>query len=383
MTTTPTDSTSPPPQPPSRWRRLLRRFNLIFVLTVAAPTAIAAVYFGLTASDVYISESHFVVLSPQHNVQSGLGALLAASGITRTHDDAYTVRDFMVSRDALSELESRLKLRAHYGSGSIDLLSRFPGLDWDDSFEAFFRHYGDHLELAYDTSSSIMTLRVRAFSPQMSKDVNELLLQMGERLVNNLNDHSRKDLIVVAQGEVTLAEERARKAAIALNAYRNKGKLLDPARQAELQLDTTTRLREDLRVTENQIAQLRQVAPSNPQIPTLVEQAARLRRAIDAETAVAVGGINSLSDKSIVYERLALDKEFADRTLASALAALEAARADAARKQLYLERLVQPNLPDTALEPRRVRSVLTVFLVGLVVWGVVSLLVAGVREHVD
>ncbi len=383
MTTTANAPIVAATRPPARWRRLLRRFNRVFLLTVAAPTTIAALYFGLAASDIFISESHFVVLSPQHNVQSGLGALLAASGITRTHDDAYTVRDFMVSRDALSELETRLKVRAHYSSGSIDLLSRFPGLDWDDSFEAFFRHYDDHLEIAYDTSSSIMTLRVRAFSPAMARDINELLLQMGERLVNNLNDHSRKDLIIVAQGEVTLAEERARKAALALNAYRNKDKLLDPARQAELQLDTTTRLREDLRVTENQIAQLRQVAPSNPQIPTLVEQAARLRRAIDTETAVAVGSSNSLSNKSIAYERLALDKDFADRTLASALAALEAARADAARKQLYLERLVQPNLPDTALEPRRIRSVLTVFLVGLVFWGVVSLLVAGVKEHVD
>ena len=33
--------------------------------------------------------------------------------------------------------------------------------------------------------------------------------------------------------------------------------------------------------------------------------------------------------------------------------------------------------------PRRLRSVLTVFLIGLVMWGIVSLLVTGVREHAD
>ena len=73
----------------------------------------------------------------------------------------------------------------------------------------------------------------------------------------------------------------------------------------------------------------------------------------------------------------------ADRTLGGALAALDSARSEAARKQLYLERLVQPNLPDMAMEPRRLRSVLTVFVLGLILWGVVSLVVASVREHVD
>ena len=67
----------------------------------------------------------------------------------------------------------------------------------------------------------------------------------------------------------------------------------------------------------------------------------------------------------------------------AALAALDAARSEAARKQLYLERLVQPNLPDTALEPRRIRGVLSVLVVALIAWGVLSLIVAGVREHIE
>jgi capsular polysaccharide transport system permease protein len=75
--------------------------------------------------------------------------------------------------------------------------------------------------------------------------------------------------------------------------------------------------------------------------------------------------------------------ELADKQLGIALAALETDRSEAARKQLYLERLVQPNLPDKALEPRRVRSILTVFLLGLIVWGAVSLVLASVREHAD
>ena len=80
---------------------------------------------------------------------------------------------------------------------------------------------------------------------------------------------------------------------------------------------------------------------------------------------------------------MALDRAFADKQLAATLTSLESARSEAQRKQLYLERLVQPNLPDKALEPRRTRSIFTVLLLGLILWGVVSLVVASVKEHSD
>ncbi len=67
----------------------------------------------------------------------------------------------------------------------------------------------------------------------------------------------------------------------------------------------------------------------------------------------------------------------------SRLAELETARVDALQKQLYLERLVQPNLPDKAMEPRRLRSTIALFIMSVVIWGVASVLVASVREHAD
>lgn len=62
---------------------------------------------------------------------------------------------------------------------------------------------------------------------------------------------------------------------------------------------------------------------------------------------------------------------------------LEQARAQAQKKQIYLERLVQPNLPDEAIKPKRIRGILTVLIGGLVLWAVLSLLVESVNEHRD
>jgi capsular polysaccharide transport system permease protein len=369
---------------PSLWRRLARRLNAIFFLTVALPLALAVLYYGLIASDVFISESRFVVRSPQRTSPSGgIGALLAGVGISRSHDDTYTVHGYILSRDALAELEKKAAVREAYSNDRIDVFNRFPGMGWDRSFEALFDHYQKHVSIAYDPVAEITTLQVRAFSSQKAQELNELLLQMSERLVNNLNDRSRQDLIVVAQREVSEAEKQVRNTSLAVSAFRSKGNVYDPLKESETQVDTVARLKEELRVIDAQVARLKQVAPSNPQIATLNAQADQLKRDIKSETAKVIGENNSLASKTSTFERLMLDKGFAEKQLESALASLQAARDDAARKQLYLERLVQPNLPDTALEPQRLRGILTVLIIGLIAWGVVSLLVAGVREHMD
>jgi len=44
---------------------------------------------------------------------------------------------------------------------------------------------------------------------------------------------------------------------------------------------------------------------------------------------------------------------------------------------------VQPNLPDYPGEPRRIRTILIVLVLGLIAWGILSLLLASVREHHD
>ena len=366
----------------ARTARFLKT-NTIFMLTVLIPTALAIIYYGLIASDVYISESRFVVRSPQRQATTGLGALLQGTGFARSQDDTYSVHDFVMSRDALKELDDQLKVRNSFSSKDADVINRFPGLDWDDSFEAFHRYYKKRVTIDYDTVSSISVLNVRAFTADDAKNINDLLLKMGERLVNNLNDRSRQDLIKVAQQEVSIAEEKAKTAALSLSAFRSNQSVFDPTGQSAAQLQSVGKIREELMSAEAQLAQLVQLSPNNPQLKVLRSRVESLRASAANEAAKVTGSGNSFASKATGFDRLTLEKQFADRQLAAAFSSLESAKSEAQRKQLYLERLVQPNLPDMAVEPRRIRSVLMIFALGLIAWGVVSLLVASVKEHSD
>ena len=68
---------------------------------------------------------------------------------------------------------------------------------------------------------------------------------------------------------------------------------------------------------------------------------------------------------------------------ASSINEIASFQAAVERQQLYLERIAQPNLPDSALEPRRLRAIAAVFILGLIAWGVLTMLIAGIKEHQD
>ena len=372
---------STPPPPP---RRGFFRRHLLFLLSVAVPTLIAALYFGFLASDVFVSESRFVVRTPNKQTSGGLSGILQGagfSGIGRAPEDVHTVGQYALSRDALSLLDGRLQLRTAWGDAKIDVMRRFDPFGWDGSREALFQYYPRRVGVVVDPASGITTLTASAFAPEQALQINEILLGEAEKLVNTLNDRARGDLIKFAESEVAVAEEKAKAAAAAVSAYRNTESVVDPEKQTELHFAHISRLQEELMRTESQLTQLRVFAPDSPHPPALQLRVQTLQTEIAKEMEKITGGENSLASKAAEYERLALEREFADKQLAGALASLELARNEAQRQQLYLETIAKPSLPDGPLYPRRLRGVLTTFVLGLVAWGILSMLLAGVREH--
>jgi capsular polysaccharide transport system permease protein len=142
-----------------------------------------------------------------------------------------------------------------------------------------------------------------------------------------------------------------------------------------------SKLQDELIAARSLLAQLHQAAPQNPQIPSVQSQIATLQRQIGIEQAKTVGGSRSLAGNAVRYQQLELENEFAGKQLAGALASLEEARNEARRKQAYVERIVSPSLPDDAVEPRRLRGILATLIIGLIAYGILRMLLAGVREH--
>lgn len=353
-----------------------------FILFVIAPTLLVAVYYGLFAADVYVSEARFVIKSPdQKRPQlSSLANLIQTTGLSSGQEQANEILEFVRSRDALRELEKNAAFRNRYATQG-DALSRFPMPFQDDSFEDLYKYYGKMIDAHLDTESGTAILTVKAFTPDDAFAINRNLLELSEAMVNRLNARAQNNAVSEAQRQVDLAVERVKKARVALASYRNSQKLMDPAKQTVGVIEITNTMIATRAALQAQLDQMQRVAPGNPSIPALRNQIKAISAQIAAQDNRVVGSNQGIASKLGDYENLFVEQEFATESLNVANAALVQARNEAQRQQFYLVRIVDANKPDTPLLPHRLLSVIVCALVLTCLYFIGWMLIVGILEH--
>ena len=359
------------------------RRNPWFLAGVVLPVLLSAIYYFGVATPQYVSESRFVVKAPnQRGGQvSSFANLIQTTGLSAGQEQSNQVIDYVRSRSALEVLVRELSIRDIYGTSYTDILSRFPR-PWEArSFEDLFDYYRGKVEISRDVDTGTIVLRTIAFAPKEAAAINETLLRQSEALVNELNKNARTNAIEEATSRVVEAEGRVAGAREAIAAYRNRASVVDPLQEATGVAEIANRLITERAALEAQLSTLLSVTPDHPAIPSLREQIVSLTREIDRQTARVVGGSNTISGKLPFYDALVLEQELASELLILAQTTLEGARTDALKQQFYLERIVNPNVPDRPEYPKALRIVLTIFGFALCIYFIIWMFVVGILEH--
>ena len=360
--------------PPSR--RALR-LALLF-----SPALLAALYFGVVASDRYVSEAQFVVRTASKPAGgAGLGSFLQMVGLGRAQDEVFSVQSFLMSRDAVRLLSERLPLREYYAVPEADFIARYPSLFYGSSLEQLHTYLGWMITTLYSSNTGITTLRVQAFRAEHAKAVADMLLQLGEQTINRMNVRIQEDAVRVSAEEVKRNEERLVWAQIAITTFRNKELMIDPASSSVVMTELVGRLSAERAQAQTQLRETMAASPNAPQVHSLKGRVAAIEAQILEERRKVSNEEGGLAGKLAEYERLVLEREFAKQSLAAAARALEVARTEAWRQQLYLERVVEPNLADYSMAPERLRMITTILAINLIVLLVGWLITAGVQER--
>src|SRR5262249_29691008 len=159
-------------------------------LALMTPTLLAAVYYLGIATDRYASEARFVIRSASKpaNALGGLSALMKFVGVSKSEDDTFAVRDFLTSRDAVKQLRDRFDLVAMYEYPGADFLARYPSLLFHRSDEEFYRYFQTMISVVTNNSTDLVTLRVQAFRAADAEHIARVMIELGEELVNRLNE---------------------------------------------------------------------------------------------------------------------------------------------------------------------------------------------------
>jgi capsular polysaccharide transport system permease protein len=358
------------------WRR---RF---FLLLVALPTLIAAIYLYGIAAGQYVSEARFVVRGQQEaRGSSSLGEMLgAAAGFKQVPAEALTVRDYLESHDAIEALKERIGLVEIYRRPEADFLARL----WSPDLPAELMNlYYQHMNsVVVDNTGGITTIRSRAFRPEDAQRVAEEQLRLSEEFVNKLSARAREASVNFAEGELQRAEARVIASQAAITEWRQREQAVDPISLAQINQAGVAALEKELNTARTELQEKSAfMRPDNPQIATLRNRIRALQARIQIERDRLTNGAEALPERISTFERLAQEREFANKQFASATASLELARVEAQRQQLFLARVVEPNLAEYPLYPRAAIFLISFFAVMSMLYGVGWLLLAGVREH--
>lgn len=355
-----------------------------FVIAVVVPTLLTALFYMFLATSQYSTVSQFAVRGPAG--AAGPADMLGLFATTASSEtaDTYIILSYIHSRDLIEELDKRINLREIYDRPEADFYYRF---DPTKPIEDFVDYMRTMISTEFDTFSGVVTLTVRAFRPEDAQLVAENVLAASERLVNELSRRARDDSLRESRAEVAKSEQRLRLARAMIATFRGSESEIDPAAAAAAQQGVITQLEGQATGIESQLNALRQtMSASAPPVVQLESQLAAVRKQADVErqkVALERGGTtgSALTQRLTRYEELLTEREFAERAYVSSLASLEGARLEADRKQRYLAVFVSPRSAEEALYPQGLRWTAVVFGVCLIVWGIFSIIIAGVRDH--
>ena len=368
-----------------RGRRTDRLFSLGlvagFVAIVLLPMLVLGLYWGLIASSQYETEVRFSLRAGEPGIMDALGGLTGGGGSQQTQDSEI-IADYTRSRAMVDSLEQEVDLREIFSRDNVDYFSRFKR---HRPIEDLVRYWGKRVNAKYEKLSGIITLDVRAFTPEDSLLLAEKILARCEKLVNDLSQRSRRDALQQAQLELHRAEAQLRGATGEMRDVRNSEGVLDATVEAEAVNKVIMALRLELARVQQQVgAQGDGVSVDAPQVRLLNARAQILQDQIGKYTTQIADknqGGESLADRKSALDFKQTEVNVAMQRYIMGAIAFENARVDLETQKTYLSPFIKPMLAAKPTYPKRMWEWFVICGPALLAWGLLSAAAFVVRDH--
>jgi capsular polysaccharide transport system permease protein len=325
------------------------------ILGFLFPTVMVVGYISFGMSNQYMSEARFAVRGGERVTADPLASLTGLSSFTQAQD-SLIVANYVRSRAIVEHLDHSIGLREMFSRDDIDWLSRF---NRNNPIEDLVKYWHRKIKTNVESPSGIISVQVRAFSPEDALRIANAVVSSSEQLINSLSSRARQDAMEEAESELNRAEKRLDAVREALHRLRNAQSTLDPRRTAEGidKLIGELRLERARLEEEANSARRSQVDESAPQmqllrtrIQVVGDQIAELEHQLTSGTEASAAPV---SGKITRFEELELERQIAEKQYTLAVTAFERARVNAERQKVYLTTFVPPLLAQDVAWPKR------------------------------
>lgn len=375
-------------RPPARsaWRKS-RHSGLILSLLVIVclPVLITALYLTVFAKDQYASKVGFTIRQEETSTASelmgGLSSILGASA--QGHADL--LFEFVQSQEIVEQIMDEFDLVANYSANwPLDpIFSLWPTATIEDV--VWF--WGRMVRVTFDRSSGMMLVQVRAHDPETAQMLAQLIVRKSEEMINRLNATARIDAMRNAEADLEAALARLRAAREALAEFRARTQIVDPQADIQARMGVMSNFQQQLAETLVEYDLLSQTADANdPRVRQLARRIDAIRNRIRDErqnfTQLDVTIDDTDYPRLIAqFESLQVDQAFAEATYQAALTAMDAARSNASRQNLFLANFIQPTRAERAQYPQTTLLIGLSFFFSLMAWSVMALVYYSLRDR--
>lgn len=360
-------------------------YFLTFLFCVVLPSAASIFYLAFLSADQYTATARFAVRNPQMESAAPVtgGEDNGGSSIpTLLGQDGYIVVTYIRSHAIIEEISKKIDLRALFRRPEADIWAR---LVKNASAEELADYWRSMVSANVDGPSGIVTIHVRAFRPDDALMLAKLVIEQSEALANEVSARARADAVSRAQVEVARSEADVHKALEELRRFREQVGFIDPVATATntTKLMTAT-MSEKIRLETELFAASRAMSEQAPSLVNLRnnlkavnEQIEKLKQSLTGSSEQGFTIANTL----VQFEKLEIQRIFAEKVLISSQDALERSKRRAERQTIYISVFVPPSLPEESRYPQRLAFSFIIPICLLVIWGIFALFIATVEDH--
>lgn len=359
----------------ARYSKLKMRvvFATIFTLSI--------LYAMFIKSELYESRTSLIVKDLSSNsVTASFGMSLLGMGSSSQLKDSKIVEEYLKSLDVYMLLDKKFQLTKHYKSDAIDFIGR---LSSHATMEDVLAFYNSRLLINYDETSGILSIAFSHVNREKAKEILEFLVKEAENKVNELNRIKAKKQLAFIEQEFSNAKEKMEASSKRLEEYQDKNLLLDPTTTATATTEMIAKLQGTLLKKHLEYATMKSYLNEDSyELSTLQNEINEIQHSISREKKKLSGtSDNRLNKVLFQYEKLKLQLKFDTEVYKNVLLELETSKMNVNKQAKMLSVLSKPNLPDGYTYPDKPRVFINILIITLLLYGIISMLSAIIKDH--
>ena len=353
--------------------------KLINLFLIIVPLLLSITYIFFIAEDRYVSSSKFTVKSEGESAGASM-ALGLLGGTSNATQDQLIIRDRILSFDMTKKVVDKFGVEGYISSIDGDFIWNITNLD--DTLK-IHSQLSKLINITFDEEAAVTTIDVETFDPLKSKELNDFLLEEAISFMNNFSTGMSENYIRFAEKEARDAQKSLTSALDNLQRFQEDNGVISPEREGTLITSSLSDLEAKLAGEKINLSSLKtylqddssKVQQSLAKIASYEALIAQQKEKISDDENLDITELNRK------YIELEGEVEFAKKAYETSLIALESARMKAIQSQKHLMVVEEPNIPNKAEQPNKVKLLISSLLAIAIFNIIMRLSLTMIREY--